>query len=192
MLRKCRDATAPRRPSSRRSLEAGIVELDRRVEPCAIDRPFRVEHGASWIEACPSPAGRLELHYTLDYEGNPEIGRQELGLSIDPESFRAELAPARTFALLEEADALRRRGLGLRTTYRDLLVFDGAGPLENTLRFPDECVRHKLLDLVGDLALAGRPLIGCIRAHRSGHRLNAELVRALLAATAERPVRKCA
>ena len=129
-----------------------------------IDRPYRVERGTAWIEASPSPGGRLELHYTLEYENNRVIGRQELGLSINPELFRAELAPARTFALLAEAEALRSQGLGLRTTYRDLLIFDESGPIENTLRFPDECVRHKLLDLVGDLALIGRPLIGRVRA----------------------------
>jgi UDP-3-O-acyl-N-acetylglucosamine deacetylase len=81
--------------------------------------------------------------------------------------------------LREEADWLVARGLGKRATYQNVLVFDAHGPVENELRFRDECVRHKALDLVGDLALAGCDLAGHFVAHRSGHRLNAELVRAL-------------
>jgi UDP-3-O-acyl-N-acetylglucosamine deacetylase len=90
------------------------------------------------------------------------------------------LAPARTFILEDEARWLRERGLGTRVSNKDLLVFSLDGPLENELRFEDECVRHKALDLVGDLALAGCDLVGQFIAYKSGHRLNAELVRMLL------------
>ncbi len=79
---------------------------------------------------------------------------------------------------------LRSQGLGARVTCRDLLVFDEHGPIDNPLRFPDECVRHKTLDLIGDLALAGCDLSGHFVAHCSGHRLNAELVALLLAEAA--------
>jgi UDP-3-O-acyl-N-acetylglucosamine deacetylase len=72
------------------------------------------------------------------------------------------------------------QGLGARATLQDLLIFDAEGPIDNELRYRDECVRHKALDLVGDLALAGCDLMGHFVAHRSGHRLNAELVRVLL------------
>jgi UDP-3-O-acyl-N-acetylglucosamine deacetylase len=82
--------------------------------------------------------------------------------------------------LKSEADWLLEQGLGKRATLKDLLVFDAEGPIDNELRFRDECVRHKMLDLVGDLALAGCDLVGHFSAHRSGHRLNAELVRVLL------------
>ncbi len=91
------------------------------------------------------------------------------------------LAPSRTFMLEAEAAAMKAQGLGPRATCRDLLVFGSQGPIDNQLRFPDECVRHKLADMVGDLALAGCDLIGRFVAFRSGHRLNAELVRAILA-----------
>ena len=101
-------------------------------------------------------------------------------LIVTPDSFRSELAPARTFLLQSEAEWLRSRGLGSRVTPRDILVFGDQGPLENELRFEDECVRHKALDLIGDLALAGCDLVGHIIAYRSGHRLNADLVQALL------------
>ena len=97
-----------------------------------------------------------------------------------PKTFCAELASARTFILKHEAEWLREQGLGERVTCSDLLVFDDTGPVGNRLRFPDECVRHKTLDLVGDLALAGCDIEGRIVAYRSGHRLNAELVQRLL------------
>ena len=82
--------------------------------------------------------------------------------------------------LKEEADWLLAQGLGKRATPADLLVFDSDGPIDNELRFRDECVRHKVFDLVGDFALAGCDVLGHIVAHRSGHRLNAEMVRMLL------------
>ena len=100
---------------------------------------------------------------------------------LSPRFFPLNLAPSRTFLLEREAAALQAQGLGLRATFDDLLVFDAAGPINNTLRFPDECVRHKILDMIGDLALAGCDLVGRFVAYRSGHRLNGELVRAILA-----------
>jgi UDP-3-O-[3-hydroxymyristoyl] N-acetylglucosamine deacetylase len=133
-----------------------------------------------WVEARPSIAGGLSVKFRVDYGSGNGIGRQTLQLPITIESFRRELAPARTFVLQEEADWLVSRGLGKRATYQNVLVFDSDGPVQNELRFRDECVRHKALDLVGDLALAGCDLVGHFVAHRSGHRLNAELVRALL------------
>ncbi len=80
-----------------------------------------------------------------------------------------------------EAEAIKARGLGLKATFKDLLVFGPHGPIDNELRFPDECVRHKMVNMVGDLALAGCDLVGRFVAYRSGHRLNGELVRAILA-----------
>ena len=82
--------------------------------------------------------------------------------------------------LEQEAKWLLSQGLGTRVRPTDVLIFDQEGPKENTLRFKDECVRHKILDMVGDFALAGCHLVGRIIAHRSGHRLNAELIKVLL------------
>lgn len=88
---------------------------------------------------------------------------------------------------------MKARGLGQRATYKDLLVFGNRGPIDNQLRFPDECVRHKLADMVGDLALAGCDFVGRFVAFRSGHRLNAELVRAVLAQEQNRSdLKRCA
>ena len=92
-----------------------------------------------------------------------------------------EIAPARTYLLKEEADWMREQGLGLRVTHKDLLVFaDPDGVIDNELRFEEECVRHKVLDMIGDLALSGFDLIGNFVAYRSGHRLNAMLVKAIM------------
>ena len=135
----------------------------------------------SWVEARPVASWGLSIKFHLDYGADNPIGRQMLALPVTPDSFRRELAASRTFMLKSEADWLLAQGLGQRVTERDLLVFDGAGPIDNQLRFRDECVRHKALDLIGDLALAGCDLIGHFVAYRSGHRLNADLVRILLA-----------
>ena len=85
--------------------------------------------------------------------------------------------------LKSEADVLLARGLGQRATFRDLLVYGNDGPIDNHERFPDECARHKVMDLIGDLALCGCELVGRITAHRSGHHLNAQLVETLVAQT---------
>lgn len=140
----------------------------------------RLGNEESWIEARPSHGG-LSIKFHLDYGPQSPIGRQSLVLPVTPDSFRRELAPARTFVLRGEAEWLQSQGLGRRATCKDLLVFDAHGPVDNVLRFRDECVRHKALDLIGDLSLAGCDLVGHFVAYRSGHRLNAELVRVLLA-----------
>jgi UDP-3-O-[3-hydroxymyristoyl] N-acetylglucosamine deacetylase len=143
-----------------------------------VSSPLRIEDEQSWVEAYPSDHLRLEYH--LDYGESGPIGRQSFSLDVDASSFCRELASARTFLTESEADAMRRQGLGKRVTPRDLLILGAHGPLENELRFPDECVRHKTLDLLGDLALAGAPILGHFIAHRSGHRQNALMVRSLL------------
>lgn len=140
----------------------------------------RVGDDDCWIEARPLPGGRLSLKYKLDYGQNNPIGKQAIEVALNAASFRQELAPARTFILQEEADWLRQRGLGKRVTNQDLLVFGPEGVLDNELRFDNECVRHKALDLLGDLSLAGFELAGQFIAYKSGHRLNAELVKVLL------------
>lgn len=162
-------------------LEVGTVEQSATRSQLVVTDVTRVGNEESWVEARPSKTEGLSIKCRLDYGSGNVIGRQTVQLSINPDSFQNELAAARTFILEEEADWLRSRGLGGRTTMRDLLVFGPEGPIDNELRFTDECVRHKALDLVGDLALAGCDIEGHVVAHRSGHRLNADLVKALLA-----------
>jgi UDP-3-O-acyl N-acetylglucosamine deacetylase len=140
----------------------------------------RIGDDESWVEIRPVKGNKLSLQYKLDYGQNSPIGKQVFRLDVTPATFQKELASARTFLLQEEADWLRQRGLGTRVTPKDVLVFNLDGPIDNTLRFEDECVRHKTLDLVGDLALAGCDLVGQVIAYRSGHRLNADIVKQLL------------
>jgi UDP-3-O-acyl N-acetylglucosamine deacetylase len=160
---------------------AGLVDQEAVRPRQVITKVVRVGDDRAWIEARPPDHYGLSLVYGLDYGHGSAIGCQNIELAVTPESFECRLAPARTFLLQDEADWLRNRGLGRRVSYSDVLVFGERGPIGNTLRFPDECVRHKALDFLGDLALAGRDFVGRFVAYRSGHRLNAELVRALLA-----------
>jgi UDP-3-O-[3-hydroxymyristoyl] N-acetylglucosamine deacetylase/3-hydroxyacyl-[acyl-carrier-protein] dehydratase len=97
-----------------------------------------------------------------------------------PDDFVSQLAPARTFVFKHEADELRARGLGSHLSPKELLVIAEDGPIENSFRFADECARHKVLDLLGDLYLVGRPIRGRIFAHKSGHSLNHMLAKRLL------------
>jgi len=159
--------------------KAGIVALNAPRKRLTIDRIIRLGDDRSWVEARPSRTEGLRVEYLLDYGSGP-IGRQSLVVQLDESNFVHELAPARSFLLAEEAEQMRQQGIGSRVTSHNVLVFGPDGPLENDLRFADECVRHKTLDLLGDLALAGCDLNGSVVAHRSGHKLNAELVAALL------------
>lgn len=158
---------------------AGIIRQDFERDVVVIRHPFRIGDSDSWIAVEPAPRSELIFQYELDYGQPSPIGRQWMEYRFCPSTFRTDIAPARTFLLDVDAQDLRSRGLGMRTTYHDLLVFDHTGPIHNSLRFPDECVRHKILDMIGDLALLEADIHGRITAYRSGHRLNAELVRHL-------------
>lgn len=160
---------------------AGIEEQPALRERFVVQRPVRVGDDHCWLEARPSDAGEYRIQCRIDYGPTGPIGRQSLSIRVTPNTFRNDLAASRTFILEDEAEWLRSQGLGTRVTFRDLLVIGDQGPIDNTFRFTDECVRHKTLDLVGDLALSGCDLMGHFIAHCSGHRLNADLVRILLA-----------
>jgi UDP-3-O-acyl N-acetylglucosamine deacetylase len=144
-----------------------------------IDAELHVGNDGSWIHAEPNPLGQLEIRYALEYP-HPAIGAQQLNYIHSPTAFVRELAGARTFLLQQEAEILRQMGVGLKVTNREVLVFGEDGPQGNRLRFPDECVRHKTLDVVGDLMLAPFDVVGTIVAYRSGHHLNAEMARQLV------------
>ena len=161
---------------------AGAEELGTPIDPIVVDSVVRVGDDTSWVEASPPRFAGLSVDYELDYGAGP-IGRQVLSLRVTPEAYREGLAAARTFLPAADAERLRAEGRGLSATTNDLLIFGPDGPIGNTLRWPDECVRHKVLDLVGDLSLAGRPIYAHIRACRSGHRLNGALAARLAAAS---------
>ncbi|HYI84320.1 MAG TPA: UDP-3-O-acyl-N-acetylglucosamine deacetylase [Acetobacteraceae bacterium] len=158
------------------------------VEEIEVLRPVRVQDGAgpdaAWAELAPTPRSGFEASLTIDFPATA-IGRQSLTLRLSPRSFRSALAEARTFTLAEEVAALRAAGLARGGSLANAVVVDGPLVLNpGGLRSPDEFVRHKLLDVVGDLALAGAPLRARFSGHRSGHGLNNRLLRALFADTA--------
>jgi UDP-3-O-acyl N-acetylglucosamine deacetylase len=159
---------------------AGIVEQRRSVRQIVVERPIRVGDGDCWVEAQPPRTAGLSISFDLDYSSEPAIGRQTYALDTTPDSFRRELAACRTFIPQEAAQAMLAQGIGQRVTPRDLLIFGPHGPIENKLRFADECVRHKLLDVIGDLALTGCEIVAHVVAHRCGHQLHAELAKRLL------------
>lgn len=171
-------------------LEAGVVKQAQPRNVLTIHETVRVGDAKCWIEARPDSTPGLTVSYELNYENCAAIGHQFFELTLTPNRFVKELAPARTFLLEHEAQWLRQQGLGARVSYQQLLVFGPEGPIDNQLRFEDECVRHKALDVVGDLALAGCDIQGRIIACRSGHQLNAELVQALLDSAASRASRR--
>jgi UDP-3-O-[3-hydroxymyristoyl] N-acetylglucosamine deacetylase len=160
---------------------AGERSLGRSTPAFEVARAFSLEdRDASILFEPPDPAGApLELSYTIEY-AHPSIGRQSLTLPVDRGVFSREVAPARTFGFLKDVEALHAQGLALGASLANTVVLDAAGIVNPPLRFPDEFVRHKHLDLIGDLALLGRPLRGRVTAARAGHRLHLQAVRHLL------------
>ncbi len=156
---------------------AGVLALGRK-EPCArIIRPVEVRENDSVVRF--EPAEGFLISYMIDFP-HPAIGRLSLELAVTPESFASEIAPARTFGFLRDADELRRRGLALGSSLDNAVALDDEKVINPPLRFPDEFVRHKILDLVGDIALLGRPLLGRVKAEKAGHRLHGKALQSLL------------
>ena len=160
--------------------DAGYEEQELHRETLVLEKPVTVREGSAVLTAYPGDGTGYVLSYHLDYGPETSIGSQSLFLEVNPESFVSQLAPSRTFLLETEAEALREAGIGPRATAADLLIFGPDGVIGNTLRYRDECVRHKILDMVGDLALLEKDIVGHVVAHRSGHQLNAALVRQLV------------
>ena len=158
---------------------AGVVEQQVSRKEFVITEPISITAGDASIYALPYADDGLNITYDLDYGGHTGIDRQILSYRLTPESFEKNLAPARTFLLEVEAKQFQARGMGTHVGPRDLLVINSDGPIKNSYRFPNECVRHKIVDLIGDLALVGRAVKGRIVAYKSGHTLNQKLVRKL-------------
>jgi UDP-3-O-acyl N-acetylglucosamine deacetylase len=138
-----------------------------------------VAQAGATIALHPATQPGLQLSYFLDYGLSGPIPRQVASHTLSADSFAREIAPCRTFLLEQEAVLLRQQGIGPHLTAKDVLVFASTGVVDNTLRFADEPARHKVLDMVGDLALCGMDIAGHCVAYRSGHSLNVELARAL-------------
>jgi UDP-3-O-[3-hydroxymyristoyl] N-acetylglucosamine deacetylase/3-hydroxyacyl-[acyl-carrier-protein] dehydratase len=158
--------------------EAEPVELDRIKQPLIIKEPITVSDGDASLSALPGPTDRLEIVY--EFEAPAPVGRQVFSFHVGTDDFITQLAPARTFSFEAEAREAHARGIGRHLTPRDVLVIAANGPIDNAFRFPDECARHKALDILGDLYLVGRPVRGRIVGYKSGHALNHLLAKRLL------------
>jgi UDP-3-O-[3-hydroxymyristoyl] N-acetylglucosamine deacetylase / 3-hydroxyacyl-[acyl-carrier-protein] dehydratase len=168
--------------------QSGLVEQEAPRHEFTITEPVFITSGDASIYALPFPDDTLNITYDLDYGGHTGIGRQIYSCRLTPDSFEKNLARARTFLLEVEARQFQAHGMGTHLTPRDILVIDSDGPIKNSYRFPDECVRHKIVDLIGDLSLVGRAIKGRIVSYKSGHSLNHQLVHKLYEA-AERQER---
>lgn len=160
---------------------AGAASVDRPRRYLRVERPVRVERGGAWaaLAPCAGSAARFTLDVEIDF-AHPAIGRQRRVLNLDADSFRVEIAAARTFGNLGDVERLRAAGFARGASLANAVVLDGAGVLNpGGLRHADEFVRHKILDVVGDLALAGSPILGDFRSVRGGHALNRGILDAL-------------
>ncbi len=166
-----------------RALQTAFPAITRDTRPPLIlDRPVEVvDPRGSRIRAIPRDEPGTFYSYTLDYGPTSEFPAQAAEFDSHRDDYARDVAPARTFSLIHEAQSLQKMGLFTHLTPRDMLVLDGRGqPIDNELRFENEAARHKLLDLIGDVALLGQPIQADIFAERSGHALTHELVREIL------------
>jgi UDP-3-O-[3-hydroxymyristoyl] N-acetylglucosamine deacetylase/3-hydroxyacyl-[acyl-carrier-protein] dehydratase len=156
---------------------AGIVGQGAPVDVFEVDRAITLKDGDVELHAV--PADNFRVSFTIKYD-NPLIGTQFATFDMDPEVFERDIAPARTFVLMQDVEKLREMGLIKGGTLDNAIVFKENEIMNDTpLRFPDECVRHKILDLLGDLSLLGAPIKGHIHAVKSGHSSNVAFVRKL-------------
>ena len=176
------------RPFCDEILTVGTVSLDADVSPFVVNGLHTVQSSdrAQTLVLRPYLYPCLAMTYHLDYGRNNPLPPQTMSAEITPEFFYSEISGARTFVLDSEISMLRKMGYGKHLTARDLVVVGSDGVQGNSLRWPDEAVRHKILDCVGDLSLAGTSVCGHVTAYRSGHHLNHELARTIMSLKQER------
>ena len=158
--------------------DAGVKELRGARKAIKVVRPVEVTISDAQIRLLPSRGS--EYHFDLDYSNTKAIGKQSYTMTFTRETFAREIAPARTFGFMHELDALNKMGLGRGASLTNTIAIDGDSVVNKDLmRFPDEFVRHKILDAIGDMALAGGPLIARFEGTKSGHTTNNAILRAL-------------
>jgi len=158
---------------------AGVRHYRRKRRYLRIRRPLSIEDKGKRITILPDETFRLTCEVRFDHA---MVGRQELEMEVTPERYAAEIAPARTFGFEYELDQMRNMGLIRGASLENAVCFTRTSVLNpGGLRFPDECCRHKALDLIGDLALIGRPLLGHVIAERAGHAMHVALVAKIMA-----------
>ena len=158
-------------------LNAGIKPLPEKKKSIKILKPLIIKEKGAAISF--SPASDFRITYSIEYD-HPIIQKQKLSLSVNLKSFVTEIAPARTFGFLKDVPSLKAQGLAIGGSLDNAVVLDERGVISGPLRYPDEFVRHKILDLIGDLSLMGSPLIGHFKAHKAGHPLHLKAIRFLL------------
>jgi UDP-3-O-[3-hydroxymyristoyl] N-acetylglucosamine deacetylase len=151
--------------------EAGIKRLPNPRRFLKVLRPLSLSRGEKRIALYPSD--HFKVTYSIAFD-HPLLRHQSRTLRITEDTFVDEIAPARTFGFLREVEMMRQSGLALGGSLENAVVIGDTAVLNHTLRFHDEFVRHKILDVIGDMALVGRPIIGHIVAHRGGHALHTE------------------
>jgi len=142
-----------------------------------VTEPIEIVDGEKSIRIAPS--SRLVLNYKIDF-AHPAIGRQSYRFDYQRDNFLRKIAPARTYGFLKDVEKMRAAGLARGGSVENALVLDDRGVMNGPLRFRDEFVRHKILDLLGDLALLGRPIVGEITANRAGHALHSRFIGEIL------------
>ena len=162
---------------------AGVRDLGAELPVLRLREPIEVVEGEKSIRIVPS--NRLVIKYRIDFD-HPVIGRQILHFDFGHDNFLRKIAPARTFGFMRDVEKMRAAGLARGGSVENAIVLDDRGVVNGPLRFRDEFVRHKILDLVGDLALIGRPIVGEITANRAGHALHSQFVEKILQQTAAR------
>ncbi len=155
----------------------GLRELSGKKSPQKITKSLFIQEEDASISVVPD--NELRITYQIEYE-HPCIKKQDLSIEVNPENFEMEIAPARTFGFLEEVPALQKQGLALGGSYNNTVVLDETNVINGPLRYPDEFVRHKILDFIGDLSLIGEPVIGHFNVKKGGHALHLRVVRFLL------------
>ncbi len=158
--------------------KAGLKEQRAPRECLVVARPVYLRDGEAFVKA--TPANHFKVRYSIDFP-HPLVGKQTLAWSFNAASFGQDIARARTFGFLKDVEKLQSLGLAQGGSLANAVVFDDFRVLnQDGFRYVDECVRHKILDFMGDLALAGRPLIGCFEVYKAGHALHNAFIRKLL------------
>lgn len=158
-------------------LKAGIKLLPEKKKVIKILKPFIIKEKEASVSF--SPDSDFKITYCIEYD-HPVIQKQELSLSINLKNFVTEIAPARTFGFLKDVPALRAQGLALGGSLENAIVLDEKDVISGPLRYPDEFVRHKILDLIGDLCLLGSPVFGHFKALKAGHALHLKAINFIL------------
>jgi UDP-3-O-[3-hydroxymyristoyl] N-acetylglucosamine deacetylase len=158
--------------------EAGVRACTEPRAAITVLRPVEVHVAGKWARLLPASA--LSVSYTIAFD-HPLLRRQAIEMDVTLESFVEQIAPARTFGFLSEVEALQRQGLARGGSLDNAIVIGEAAILNESLRFPDEFVRHKVLDAIGDLALLGHPLVARLEAYKAGHAVHVALARELMA-----------